>query len=502
MKVKKIIAVLLLTTCCSLLGSSFTTDASGVTGTPGSPGTGTTGPSNTGSTDTTGPSDTGAPGDTQEVWPEAPEIIGGSAVLMEVNSGTVLYSKDGHKELYPASITKILTALLTIENSKMDQQVTFSYDSVHKTEGSSIWRDVDEVLTMEQCLYAMLLNSANECAYAAAECVGGTYENFVAMMNERARALGCENTNFVNPHGLTEEGHHTSSYDMALIAREAIKNDVFREMIGTRAYEIPPTNKHPDEITYLRNHQKMLFEGEEYYYEYCIGGKTGYTEAAGNTLVTFAEKDGMMLVCVVMQEKLPDHYVDTIALLDYGFANFRTINIAENMKTEKPGVAASEEFLPAPAFADIDDEAEIVLPKNAEFQDAKMEAVYENVSSDTAGTLQYTYAGQKVGAADIRKLETPVEQYPFEQKEKQKEEQKKEQKEEQKGEPEEAKKVVRINVWVIVLAVLGVVVVGAAAFGLYKLKDNFYLLRYKFHSRRKRDFREIVIKKKRRKRRR
>lgn len=495
MKAKKIIAVLLLTTCCSLLAGSFITKASDVTDPSDTGGTDTQDPPDTGGTDTQDPAATGAtvpadiafPGSTGEMWPE---IIGGSAILMEANSGTVLYAKDCHKELYPASTTKILTALLAIENSTMDQQVTFSYDSVHKTEGSSIWRDVDEVMTMEQCLYAMLLNSANECAYAIAEHVGGGYENFVAMMNERARALGCENTNFANPHGLPDEEHYTSSYDMALIAREAIKNDVLREMMGTRTYQIPPTNKHPDEITYLRNHQKMLFEGEEYYYKYCIGGKTGYTDAAGNTLVTFAEKDGMMLICVVLQDKLPGHYVDTIALLDYGFENFRTLNIAENMNTEKPGVAASEKFLPAPAFADIDGEAKIVLPKNVEFQDVKMEAVYENAGSDTAGTLQFTYAGQKVGSADIRKLETPVEQYPFGQKE------------EQEGEPTEEKKVVHINVWAIVLSVLGVVAVAAAVFGLYKLKDNFYLLRYKFHSRRKRDMREIVIKKKRRKRRR
>lgn len=490
MKGKKLIAVLLLTTCCSLFGSSLTIDASGVTDPADTDTTETTDPADPDTTETADPADTDTPASTQEAWPEAPEVIGGSAVLMEVNSGTVLYSKNCDQKLYPASITKILTALLAIENSKMDEQVTFSYDSVHKTEGSSIWRDVDEVLTVEQCLYAMLLNSANECAYAVAEHVGGTYEKFVAMMNERARALGCENTNFVNPHGLTEEDHYTSSYDMALIAREAIKNDVLREMVGTLTYEIPPTNKHVDEITYLRNHHKMLFQGEEYYYEYCIGGKTGYTEAAGSTLVTYAEKDGMMLVCVVMQEKLPDHYVDTIALMNYGFDNFHTINIAENIKTDKPGATAHDEFLPAPAFADIDGEAEIVLPKNASFQDAKMEVAYDKAGSDTAGTLQYTYAGQKVGAADIRKLETPVEQYPFEQQE------------EQKGEPEETKKVVHINVWAIVLAILGVVAVVAAAFGIYKLKDNFYLLRYKFYSRRKRDMREIVIKKKRRRRRR
>ena len=347
-------------------------------------------------------------------------------------------------------------------------------------------------MTMEQCLYALLLNSANECAYAIAEHVGGTYDQFVKMMNERVKALGCENTQFTNPHGLPDEEHYTTCYDMALIAAEAIKNDTFREITGTLRYDIPPTNKHPDEITYLRNHHKMLFEDEEYYYENCIGGKTGYTVAARNTLVTYAEKDGMLLVCVVMREETSEQYQDTLTLLKYCFSNFRIWNIAENF-TENSGKNVEEkDFFAQPSFAEIDENARIVLPVEAEFSDARMEVLNESADEDIAGTLQYTYGGHVVGTADVKAIETPVEKYPFEDQE--------QQEGQQEMQPE--KKVIHINVWMIVLVILGVVALAAAAFGIYKLKDNFYLLRYKHRTRRRRGTRQVVIKKRRRRRRR
>lgn len=346
-------------------------------------------------------------------WPTGPSIQGEAAVVMDVASGTVLYEKNSHRQLYPASITKILTALLAIEGSRMDEQVTFSYNAVHRTEGSGIWRDVDEVMTMEQCLYALMLNSANECAYAIAEHVGGTYEDFIKQMNERAEVLGCTDTHFNNPHGLPDEAHYTSCYDMALIAREAIQNETFRQITGRKQYQIPPTNKHPDEITYLRNHHKMLFKGEKYYYEYCIGGKTGYTDAAGNTLVTYAEKDGLTLVCVTMKEKTTCQYEDSLKLLKYCFENFTAYNIAENLTDTSGATAAEVEYLPVGSVADIDREASVVLPQGVEFSEAVQEVVYDEQKENVAGTLQYTYAGRVVGAADIVLTGQDVTDYPF-----------------------------------------------------------------------------------------
>lgn len=465
MKAGKIVICLLLTACCTFLDSSLVIHASNTTE------------------------------DIDEVWPAGPEVTGESAIVMEVNSGTVLYTKNCHEELYPASTTKILTGLLAIENSQMDEQVTFSYDSVHKTEGSSIWRDVDEVMTMEQCLYGLLLNSANECGYAIAEHVGGTYDAFVQMMNDRAQALGCQNTHFANPHGLTDEQHYTSCYDMALIASDAIKNETFRKITGTVRYNIPPTNKHPDETTYLRNHHKMLLQGEEFYYEYCIGGKTGYTEAAGNTLVTYAEKDGMLLVCVVMKEKPTEQYQDTRALLNYCFENFRIFNIEENLKGNQQEIQDKDGFLTSSAFAEIEKEAAIVLPVNAVFSDAAAEVLYNNKDKDTVGTLQFTYAGQVVGAADVVRAEASVKEFPFGKPPVK-------QAGQENGDSQEEKKVVKVNVLAIVLPILGVVAVAAAVFGIYQLIRNFHLLRYKFRSRRGHNMRTIVIDKKRRRRRR
>ncbi len=397
--VKRICCLLLLVVCCgSFLGGGLAFATSN------------TGGNGTGTGDAAGQTDTS---NAQESWPQGPAIQGEAAIVMDAASGTVLYEKNSHRQLYPASITKILTALLAIEGSRMDEQVTFSYNAVHKTEGSGIWRDVDEVMTMEQCLYALLLNSANECAYAIAEHVGGTYEDFVKQMNDRAEALGCTDTHFNNPHGLPDEKHYTSAYDMALIAREAIENETFRKITGTKQYQIPPTNKHPDEITYLRNHHKMLFKGEKYYYEYCIGGKTGYTDAAGNTLVTYAEKDGMTLICVTMKEKTTCQYEDSLKLLKFCFDNFNTYNISENLTDEARGTATEAEYLPGGAFADIDKDAAVVLPKGVDFSAATQEVVYDEQKENAAGTIQYRYAGRVVGAADIVVTGQDVTEYPF-----------------------------------------------------------------------------------------
>lgn len=474
----------------------------------------------------------------EETWPGGPQIQGEYAIVMEWETGTVLYEKNAHTRLYPASITKILTALLAVENSKMEDTVIFSYDSVHKTEGSGIWRDVDEVMTMEQCLYALMLNSANECAYAIAEQIGGSLEGFVQMMNDRAAALGCTDTHFNNPHGLTDEEHFTSCYDMALISREALKNNTFRQLAVTKRYEIPPTNKHPDEITYLKNHHKMLFEGEEYYYEDCIGGKTGYTEAAGHSLVTFAEQDGMTLICVVMKEENATvQYEDSIALLQDCFEKFRTFSIVENLDVSLLVKEPENDFFRAGAFADIEKDAKIVLPAEVPFSDAKMEVVTDENNPEEAGALQYYYGGRMVGQAAVKRLGTSVGAFPFglnqigqaagetaadgkkpEQTagavgaDGKKPEQadgavgangEKLEQAAEKQRPEEqteGKQKKGIDVKVILLAVLGILVLAAAGFGVYKLKENYYFLRYKLQSRRGNNLRRDVLNRKQKKR--
>ena len=338
-------------------------------------------------------------------WPSGPQIDSPCAIVMEANTGAVLYEKNADEVHYPASITKIMTTLLAIENSSMDEIVTFSAEAVFENEGDSshIARDLDEEMTMEQCLYAVMLESANECAYAVAEHVGGgSSQTFVDMMNEKAEELGCTNTHFNNPNGLPDENHVTTCRDMALISKAAIENSTFRQITGTVSYTIPPTNKHEDS-TPLNNHHQMLsaYKGTQYLYDSCIGGKTGYTSAAGSTLVTYAEQDGMLLICVIMNSQ-STHYQDTTTLFDYCFANYKMYNVSENeTRYASSGQADSSLFGYAEPFAELDADAEIILPVNADFQDTDIEISYDNVSGDVVGTLVYSYGGRVVGSADV-----------------------------------------------------------------------------------------------------
>lgn len=257
-------------------------------------------------------------------WPQGPQVEAESAVVMDLDYGVILYEKNMDQKLYPASITKIMTALLVIENADLSDVVTFSENAVYGIEpdSSHIGIDVGEQLTVEQSLYALILASANEVAMGLAEHVGGSVEGFADMMNKRAAELGCENTHFSNPHGLHDENHYTTAHDMALIARAAYKNRTFRGISATIAYEIPPTNME-EESRYLVNHHKLLSD-DDWYYRGCRGGKTGFTDQAMNTLVTYAKRDNCSLVCVDMKtDGLQPIYSDTCSLLDYGFANFR-----------------------------------------------------------------------------------------------------------------------------------------------------------------------------------
>lgn len=339
------------------------------------------------------------------VWPSGPQIASPCAIVMEADTGAVLYEKNADEVHYPASITKIMTALLALENSSLDEVVTFSATAVYENEGdtSHIARDLDEQMTMEQCLYGMMLESANECAWAIGEHVGGgNCQTFVDMMNEKAAELGCTNTHFNNPNGLPDESHVTTCRDMALISRAAIQNSTFRQIVGTVKYTIPPTNKHADP-TPLNNHHQMLsaYKGNQYLYDSCIGGKTGYTAAAGSTLVTYAERDGMLLICVIMNSQ-STHYQDTASLFDYCFSNYKMYNVSQNEtrfadSTQKDNSLFGE----AEPFAELDTSAAIILPVNADFQDTVTEISYENVSGNVAGTLVYSYGGKQVGSADV-----------------------------------------------------------------------------------------------------
>lgn len=423
-----------------------------------------------------------------QYWPEGPQIVSLSGIVMEADTGTILYEKDVHDQHYPASITKILTTLLAIENSNMDEVVTFSHDSVYNTEGSGIARDVGEEMTMKQCLYAVMLASANECAYAVAEHVGGDIGTFVQMMNDRAAKIGCQNTNFTNCNGLPDESHYTSAYDMALIAREAYKNESFRIISSTKTYTIPFTNKHTDEETYLQNHHQMLYplRTRKYLYEYCLGGKTGYTLAANNTLVTYAEKDGMTLICVVLDAPSSSHYEDTRGLLDFCFDNFKKMKVSENetsyfqQNQEEKGIVGGYE-----PFVSLNPSSSIILPITAEFSDADSEIICDENDGDVLGSIHYTYAGRQVGSADLVATNHTVDMFQFlDTSVKDEQDHSEDPVQKQDGNQEE-KDVLQINMWMVFAVIGGIALFALLIFLGFKLVDNFYYIKRKLHLNRK-----------------
>lgn len=263
-----------------------------------------------------------------------------SAIIMDARTGIVIYDKNINQKNFPASITKVMTALLTLEyaGDNLDERVSFSHNAVFSIPyGSShIAMDEGETLSIEQAMYALMLESANEVSNALAEHVGGSVEEFAVMMTEKAQSLGAFNTNFMNPHGLHDQNHYTTAYDMALIMKEAIKNPYFVKFISTDRSEIPYTEKNPDPKP-LNNTNKLIQPGR-YYDENVVGGKTGFTNEAMHTLVTYGKKDNIELITVVMHDESPAMYTDTTAMLEYGFTRFAEAELFDSYTEMVPVV--------------------------------------------------------------------------------------------------------------------------------------------------------------------
>lgn len=361
--------------------------------------------------------------DTEITWPSGPKkssITAASAIVMDVDTGTILYQKKMDTKHYPASITKIMTTLLALENSSMDEIVTYSAEDVYGIErgSSNISIEVDEQLTMEQSLYGIMLESANEACLGVARHVGGTKEHFVEMMNEKAAELGCVNTHFANPNGLHDDEHYTTCHDMALIAQAAFQNETFRTITGTKAYTIPKTNKKKVVRDYIKNHHQMLnpYTYRQYYYPDCIGGKTGYTTKAESTLVTYARRNDMTLVCVVMKAKGPkqdrqhNEYTDTSLLLDYCFEHFKTVDLSAGLDTENDTTPFfskyTELFDRTKSPIHLSSTNKVTLPADADTSLVARKISYtDNVSIQTGdnviGSVSYTYGNQSVGSSEI-----------------------------------------------------------------------------------------------------
>ncbi|MBR1968751.1 MAG: D-alanyl-D-alanine carboxypeptidase [Clostridia bacterium] len=241
----------------------------------------------------------------------AKAISAKSAVLIDSASGRVLYEKNAHEKLPMASTTKIMTGLLACESGKM-KEISVTSPVASGTEGSSLWLKIGEKQTLENLTYGLMLKSGNDAAIAIAEHLCGNISAFSLKMTQRAQKIKAFNTQFKNPNGLDAEGHYTTAYDLALISREAMKNELFRKIVSTKKYSIPMEGEEWDRA--LTNHNKMLWR-----YEGCNGIKTGYTKKCGRCLVTSAERDGS-LICVTLNA--PDDWNDHTELLNFGFENF------------------------------------------------------------------------------------------------------------------------------------------------------------------------------------
>lgn len=336
-------------------------------------------------------------------WPDNISIQAEGGIVMDADTGTILYGKNIHTTYYPASITKILTALIVIERCDLDEMVTFSHDAVYNVEvgSTSAGLDVGDVLSVRDCLYALLLKSANEAANALAEHVAGSVEAFAELMNARAASLGCQNSHFANPSGLNNPEHYTSAYDMALIGRAALQNSTFMEIDSSLYYHLPVTRNNREGLTVYPGH-KMIKKNMPEYYSGALGGKTGYTSLAGNTLVTFAKRGDMTLVAVILNGH-STHYSDTKALLNFGFQNFLSVSAADF----DTGFASLENDLTIAGLSptglsglEMDPSMKLTVPKDADFSSVTSVLSYDLAPDDPLGTIariQYSWNDRDIG---------------------------------------------------------------------------------------------------------
>ncbi|MDR3242965.1 MAG: D-alanyl-D-alanine carboxypeptidase [Clostridiales Family XIII bacterium] len=346
-----------------------------------------------------------------------PETAADAAVLIDAKSGAVLYDKNMHKPKYPASTTKVLTGLLAVENLDFSGVVTIDAETPF-TKGSRIYLLEGERVTVEQLFNAMLVESANDAAVAIAREISGSVEAFAGLMNQRAKELGALNTHFVNPNGLENEEHTTSPYDLALFAVEAMKHEKFRKAVSTYHYYMPPTNLQDERFLYNSNRllydesRKVIYEGQlrPCKYEGVTGIKTGYTAQAGSCLVAGAERDGMELIAVIMESPGNNLYSDAISLLEYGFADYKSLQAFE------AGTAQDVQNVKRGAVRTVRTETGasswITLPVSANADELSIEPVYnENLRApinkgDQVGEIAAYYKGEKLGDAIIVASET------------------------------------------------------------------------------------------------
>ena len=338
-------------------------------------------------------------------WPRDTGVQAEAGIVVDMDSGAVLFGQNIHLPYPPASITKLLTALVVLEHCQLDETVEFSETAVNSVEsdsGNKLGSVAGDRLSVEDCLYGMLLESSNQSANALAEHTAGSIPDFVEMMNEKIAQLGCTESHFDNPSGLNGDTQYVSAYDMAIIARAAFSNEELLTISSTLSRKLAGTANYPGGIT-VENENRLIKPDDELYYPSAKAGKTGYLIAAGNTLVTYGEENGRRLVSVILKGQPRQYFMDARTLMEFGFRDFKNIAPAESEGRYVTG----EEVLHLDrgdfACQDlmIDPAAVITLPNGASLEDADvtLDALPAEYSERAVGQLTYTYNDRVIGTA-------------------------------------------------------------------------------------------------------
>nr|WP_300002107.1 D-alanyl-D-alanine carboxypeptidase family protein [Tissierella sp.] len=340
------------------------------------------------------------------------KLVGEGILLMDYDSNRILYEKNSNERFYPASTTKIMTAILAIELGKMNDIVEMDDDAIKLTEGSHIALDYKEKVRFEDLLNGLIVASANDAANAIAMHISGSIEGFVGLMNAKAKELGAMNTNFVNPNGLHDDNHYTTASDLYLISRYAMENEVFRSFVSKREYTIPPTNK-KKEARLLHTTNKFLYGRENMdldgkivpiKYEGIKGIKTGTTPEAKHCLVSYAQRDGKNMIAIVLKSQGKQVYADTVKLLDYGFDNFHPTFLGhsnefiENINIEDGSLPYASAVLNKDVYYLLKTDEIDRIKKNLKFKDKISPPIAEG---DVLGSAEYYLDGNLIAKEDI-----------------------------------------------------------------------------------------------------
>ena len=340
-----------------------------------------------------------------EGWPKGPRIGAEAAVLMDADSGQIIYAKNIDAKLFPASTTKIMTCVVAMENAKLTDEITINQSAIdaNDADGSNMGLYANEILTLDELIHGILISSANEACNAVAQHIAGDMDSYVELMNKKAAELGCTNTHFVSTNGLANPEHYTTARDLATIGRVFFSYDFLCKTASTGMYEIPETDKHRAHSLYSKN---KLYKGREFAYEYLVGSKTGFTSEARQTLVSCAEKDGVRLIAVILKEESPYQFQDTAALFEYGFNNFFKVNVAAN---ETKYTLSHNDFFDsdglmfgrnAPIIS-LDKDSYLLLPSGIEFANLTSKVTYSDTMDKYFGTVDYYYNDVYMGCAGI-----------------------------------------------------------------------------------------------------